>query len=214
MYSPKYEEDKDYLVRKTVDSYGAFKKELDNLYERMVSVNYSPLTDISQTKLMSQDVSLSKHFEYVSEVNHAVALLNRAYRNLINNTHMLFHFIELTNEELNLDKKGFKILEPLYKNELLNASIPGMFLTINSIIMSIDHYVQDKSVLDIENLIYLKGETVYVDDNGIRQKEYDFREKITELILYELEQLKLIESQFDSNIDDIELYLKYYLFYK
>lgn len=42
MYSAKYEEDKDYLVRKTVDSYGAFKKELDNLYERMVSVNYSP----------------------------------------------------------------------------------------------------------------------------------------------------------------------------
>lgn len=214
MYSAKYEEDKDYLVRKIVDSYELYKIELINTDEIMKEVNRYPLIDIDQEKFVSQGDLLIKHLEYVARLNHIVEGLAKKYKILINNINMLKHFTELTNEAFGIKKVGVDILIPLYENHLLNASLSLAFLSMKSLEMNIKDYVRYKGKIANNDLIYISDGSVYVDTNEIRQMEFDFRKKVTDVINYELGQLKTIESRFDSNAEDIELYLKYYLFYK
>lgn len=214
MYSAKYEEDKDYLVRKIVDSYELYKIELINTDEIMKEVNRYPLIDIDQEKFVSQGDLLIKHLEYVERLNHIVEGLAKKYKILINNINMLKHFTELTNEAFGIKKVGVDILIPLYENHLLNASLSLAFLSMKSLEMNIKDYVRYKGKIANNDLIYISDGSVYVDTNEIRQMEFDFRKKVTDVINYELGQLKTIESRFDSNAEDIELYLRYYLFYK
>ncbi|MFF0676925.1 hypothetical protein ACFYSI_13485 [Staphylococcus xylosus] len=214
MYSAKYEEDKDYLVRKIVDSYELYKIELINTEEIMEEFNHYPLIDIDQDKFVSQGDSLVEHLEYVGRLSYILEGLAKKYKILINNINMLKHFTELTNEAFGIKKVGVDILIPLHENQLLNASLSLAFLSMKSLDMDIKDYMRYGEEIANNDLIYISDGSVYVDTNEIRQMEFDFRKKVTDVINYELGQLKTIESRFDSNAEDIELYLKYYLFYK
>lgn len=214
MYSAKYEEDKDYLVRKIVDSYELYKKDLINTGEIMKEVNHYPLIDIDQGKFMSQGESLIKHLEYVERLSHIVEGLTEKYRILINDIKMLKHFIELTNEAFGINKVGVDILTPLYESHSSYSALPLAFLSIESFHMDINNYRKYNMVIPDDNFIYQKAGSIFVDDSAIREMEFNFRKKVTDDINYELGQLTSIESQFDSNAENIELYLKYYLFYK
>lgn len=232
MYSMKYEEEKERLIELLLSNYSQYKEELNSVFEQIkadkkmyvdsgrdITKNKSAVRSYidnvngkDRTKdeeFMIQCKNISDRFKYIQTYQNKYNGVKTRYNNLIKSVKKLSSFISITNDGLGYSKKGDKILKPIYTNKF---TIDVEFHSMNLLKSNIDTYIKHEFLDNNNGFAYVEENNKYIDNNNLKQREREFFETLIHVMEFQLEQVKNIEQNID--IEDVQSYLKYYLFYK
>lgn len=128
---------------------------------------------------------------------------------LIKKVKELSSFINITNSGLGYSKKGDKILKPIYTHKF---TIDVDFQSMSLLKSNIDTYIKDQFLDNNNGFAYTVEDNKYIDNDQLKKREREFFETLTRVMKFQLQQIENVEQSAD--IEDVQSYLKYYLFYK
>ncbi|HGL5466593.1 TPA: hypothetical protein ACKFIH_002668 [Staphylococcus aureus] len=145
---------------------------------------------------------------YIYNYRRAFSLVKEHRSKLIANVKELISFNKITKDKFSEKNDATAIFKPI-ETYAVNKHLDIYFRSIETVKGHIDNYLENKYELDL-NQIAIKEDGVYsIDDDKLQESEKVFFEEVMKAIKYDIEQVKVIEKQKDS-----ENYLKYYLLFK
>lgn len=189
-----------YIVntRKPISEYASAKR----------SVMYANKTLTEDENLVRMLGNLSERFRYINNYRRAFSLVKEHRSKLIANVKELVSFNKITKEKFSEKNDATAIFKPIETNAV-NKHLDIYFRSIEMAKSHIDNYLENKYELDL-NEIAIKEDGIYsINNDRLEKNEKDFFEETMKAIKYDIEQIKAIEKQKDS-----ENYLKYFLLFK
>ena len=225
-----YEDIKNELVKSILADYEQYKDALENFQSKIKqghsfyivstrkpisehtsgkrSVMYADKKLTEDENLVRLLGNLSERFRYINNYRRAFNLVKERRSKLIANIKELRSFNKITKDKFSEKNDATSIFKPIETNAV-NKHLEIYFRSIETAKSHIDNYLENKYELDL-NQIAIKEDGVYsIDDDRLQENEREFFEEVMKGIKYDIEQVKAIEKQKDS-----ENYLKYCLLFK
>lgn len=225
-----YEDIKNELVKSILADYEQYKDALENFQSKIkqghsfyIVSTRKPISEHTSgkrlvmyaDKKLTEDENLvrllgnlSERFRYINNYRRAFNLVKERRSKLIANIKELRSFNKITKDKFSEKNDATAIFKPIETNAV-NKRLDIYFRSIETAKSHIDNYLENKYELDL-NQIAIKEDGVYsIDDDRLQESEKSFFEEVMKAIKYDIEQVKAIEKQKDS-----ENYLKYYLLFK
>ncbi|PCF82734.1 hypothetical protein [Staphylococcus delphini] len=225
-----YEDIKNELVKAILTDYEKYKDALENFQSKIEqghnfyivntrraisedasakrSAMYANRTLTEDENLVRMLGNLSERFVYIYNYRRAFSLVKEHRSKLIANVKELISFNKITKDKFSEKNDATAIFKPIETNAV-NKRLDIYFRSIETAKSHIDNYLENKYELDL-NQIAIKEDGVYsIDDDRLQESEKVFFEEVMKAIKYDIEQVKAIEKQKDS-----ENYLKYCLLFK
>lgn len=225
-----YEDIKNELVKSILADYEQYKDTLENFQSKIKqghsfyivstrkpisehtsgkrSVMYADKKLTEDENLVRLLGNLSERFRYINNYRKAFSLVKERRSKLIANIKELRSFNKITKDKFSEKNDATSIFKPIETNAV-NKHLDIYFRSIETAKSHIDNYLENKYELDL-NQIAIKEDGVYsIDDDRLQENEREFFEEVMKGIKYDIEQVKAIEKQKDS-----ENYLKYCLLFK
>ena len=225
-----YEDIKNELVKAILTDYEQYKDALENFQSKIKqghsfyivstrkpisehasakrSAMYANRTLTEDENLVRMLRNLSERFIYIYNYRRAFSLVKEHRSKLIANVKELISFNKITKDKFSEKNDATAIFKPI-ETYAVNKHLDIYFRSIETVKGHIDNYLENKYELDL-NQIAIKENGIYsIDNDRLEEKEKEFFEKTMEAINHDVQQVKVIEKQKDS-----ENYLKYYLLFK
>lgn len=225
-----YEDIKNELVKAILTDYEQYKNALENFQSKIKqghslyivstrkpisehgsakrSVMYANKTLTEDENLVRMLGNLSERFRYINNYRRAFNLVKERRSKLIANVKELVSFNKITKEKFSEKNDATTIFKPIETNAV-NKHLDIYFRSIEMAKSHIDNYLENNYELDL-NEIAIKEDGIYsINNDRLEKNEKDFFEETMKAIKYDMEQVKVIENQKDS-----ENYLKYCLLFK
>lgn len=225
-----YEDIKNELVKAILTDYEQYKDALENFQSKIKqghsfyivstrkpisehasakrSAMYANKTLTEDENLVRMLGNLSERFRYINNYRRAFSLVKERRSKLIANVKELVSFNKITKEKFSEKNDATTIFKPIETNAV-NKHLDIYFRSIEMAKSHIDNYLENNYELDL-NEIAIKEDGIYsINNDRLEKNEKDFFEETMKAIKYDMEQVKVIENQKDS-----ENYLKYCLLFK
>ncbi|HCX2233318.1 TPA: hypothetical protein OZE62_002509 [Staphylococcus aureus] len=225
-----YEDIKNELVKAILTDYEQYKDALENFQSKIKqghsfyivgtrkpisehasakrSAMYANRTLTEDENLVRMLGNLSERFVYIYNYRRAFSLVKEHRSKLIANVKELISFNKITKDKFSEKNDATAIFKPIETNAV-NKHLDIYFRSIETSKSHIDNYLENKYELDL-NQIAIKEDGIYsINNDRLEKNEKDFFEETMKAIKYDMEQVKVIENQKDS-----ENYLKYCLLFK
>ncbi|HDJ4546967.1 TPA: hypothetical protein PQL50_002637 [Staphylococcus aureus] len=225
-----YEDIKNELVKAILTDYEQYKDALENFQSKIKqghsfyivgtrkpisehasakrSAMYANRTLTEDENLVRVLGNLSERFVYIYNYRRAFSLVKEHRSKLIANVKELISFNKITKDKFSEKNDATAIFKPIETNAV-NKHLDIYFRSIEMAKSHIDNYLENNYELDL-NEIAIKEDGIYsINNDRLEKNEKDFFEETMKAIKYDMEQVKVIENQKDS-----ENYLKYCLLFK
>ena len=186
-----------YIVstRKPISEYASAKR----------SVMYSDKKLTEDENLVRLLGNLSERFGYIHNYSRDFKSVKECRSKLIADIKELISFNKITKDKFSEKNDATAIFKPIETNAV-NKHLDIYFRNIEKAKSQIDNYLKNKYELDLNEITIKENGTYSIDNDKLEKCEKEFFEETMKAIKYDIEQVKVIEKQKDS-----ENYLKYFL---
>lgn len=225
-----YEDIKNELVKAILNDYEQYKDELENFQSKIDrdhnyyivstkkpiseyasakrSAMYADKTLTEEENLVRRIGNLRERFRYINDHRKAFNIVKERRKSLIASVKELISFNKITKDKFSEKNDATAIFNPINRYAV-NDRLDVYFRSIETPKSHINNYLENKYELDL-NEIATKEDGVYsIDNDRLEKNEKEYFEKVMKAIKFDMEQIKVIEKQKDS-----ENYLKYCLLFK